>query len=232
MSLLPSLHHLAVMSADWFSSLPETVRNDIWRRGKPRELAPGERLLTRGDQPDGMYCVLEGAVRLSGISVDGRETILDFYPPGTWINQTSTLDGGPCIHDVEGYGPTRVLHVASEDLEKLLEAHPSFSRALLTLLARRLRLVLMGLEAYSSQSMEHRLANRLLMLAGSFGVDAPNGLRINLHLPQEILAQLIGTTRQRVNQILKHWEAQRIVDHQHGRILVLDQKKLENLARM
>ncbi len=232
MSSLPTLHHLAVLSADWFSSLPEPVRNDIWRRGKQRELMSGERLLSRGDQPDGMYCVLEGAVRLSGISVDGHETILDFYPPGTWINQTSTLDGGPCIHDVEAYGPTRVLHVASEDLEKLLEAHPSFSRALLTLLARRLRLVLMGLEAYSSQSMEHRLANRLLMLAGSFGVAAPDGLKIDLHLPQETLAELIGSTRQRVNQILKRWEAELIVEQQQGRILVLDQEKLEKLARM
>lgn len=232
MSLLPSLHHMAVMSADWFSSLPETVRNDVLRRGKQRELASGERLVSRGDQPDGMYCVLEGAVRLSGISDDGHETILDFYPPGTWINQTSTLDGGPCIHDIEAYGPTMVLHVTSEDLEKLLEAHPSFSRALLTLLARRLRLVLMGLEAYSSQSMEHRLANRLLMLAGSFGVVAPGGLKIDLHLPQETLAQLIGSTRQRVNQILKSWEAELVLQQQHGHILLLDQKKLEKLARM
>lgn len=220
------------MSNDWFSAMPETVRNDILQHGKPRQLASGERLLSRGDQPDGMYCVLEGAVRLSGISSDGRETILDFYPPGTWINQTSTLDGGPCIHDVEGYGPTVVLHVTSEDLEKLLATHPSFSRALLTLLARRLRLVLMGLEEYSSQSIEHRLANRLLMLAGSFGVVAPNGVKIDLHLPQETLAQLIGTTRPRVNQILKRWEAQMIVEQQYGRILVLDQERLEKLARM
>jgi CRP-like cAMP-binding protein len=53
--------------------------------------------------------------------------------------------------------------------------------------------------------LEQRLASRLLMLAGPYGVTASQGLKIELHLSQETLAQLIGATRQRVNQVLKKW---------------------------
>jgi DNA-binding XRE family transcriptional regulator len=51
----------------------------------------------------------------------------------------------------------------------------------------------------------------------------PQGHKIDLHLPQETLARLIGSTRQRVNQILKDWEPRDIVKHEYGRIFLLDQ---------
>jgi hypothetical protein len=55
---------------------------------------------------------------------------------------------------------------------------------------------LLASQPYSTtQSLEHQLANRLLMLAGPYGVSSAKGLKIELHLPQETLAQLIGSTR-------------------------------------
>lgn len=79
-------------------------------------------------------------------------------------------------------------------------------------------------------SLVHQLANRLLMLAGPYGVSSAKGLKIELH-PQETLAQLIGSTRQRVNQILKDWELEAIVEQQYGRLLLLDQARLERMAQ-
>ena len=69
------------------------------------------------------------------------------------------------------------------------------------------------------------------MLAGPYGVSSAKGLKIELHLPQETLAQLIGSTRQRVNQILKDWELEAIVEQQYGRLLLLDQARLERMAQ-
>jgi CRP-like cAMP-binding protein len=88
----------------------------------------------------------------------------------------------------------------------------------------------MALEHYSTQSLEQRLANRLLMLAGSFGVMSPQGLKIGLRLSQETLAQLIGATRQRVNTILKKWELDGIVEQRYGNILIRNKPRLEALA--
>ena len=195
-------------------------------------LAPGQRLYFRGDPADGIYCVLEGAVRLSGISQDNREAVLDIYGPGVWFGEVSALDGLPRIHDANAYDATVLLQVAQADLEELLTVHPTLSRVLLRLEALRLQLLLTAIEAYSMQSMEQRLANRLLMLSMTCGVKTAKGLKIELHLPQEVLAQLIGSSRQRVNQILKDWEHERMVEHQYGRILLLDQARLEKLAQM
>jgi CRP-like cAMP-binding protein len=67
------------------------------------------------------------------------------------------------------------------------------------------------------------------MLAGKFGVPTAQGLRLDLHLPQETLAKMVGSTRQRVNQILHDWELANLLMQQYGRIILLDPVKLEKI---
>jgi CRP/FNR family cyclic AMP-dependent transcriptional regulator len=97
--------------------------------------------------------------------------------------------------------------------------------------AQRLHVLLAALEQYSVQSIEQRLASRLLMLAGPYGVSSAQGLKIELHLPQETLAQLVGVTRQRINQILKDWQREGLIDHQYGQITLLDEARFEKLSQ-
>jgi CRP-like cAMP-binding protein len=88
----------------------------------------------------------------------------------------------------------------------------------------------MALEQYSTQSLEQRLANRLLTLVGSYAANKRRGVELDLHLPQEILAQLIGSTRQRVNQILKDWESEGLIEQKYGAVTLSNLKRLEKLA--
>lgn len=228
---LPPLHHLVSLSDDWFAGLPEALRGDFRARSRRCVLAPGQRLYARGDGSDGIYGVLEGSIRMGGVSGDGRETVLDFYGPGAWFGEVETLDGLPRVYDAHACGSTALLQVAPADLDELLAAHPELGRALLRLEAHRVRILSTVLESYSTQTLEQRLASRLLRLAASHVVTA-RGSRIELHLSQKSLAQLIGATRQRVNQILKDWKRDRVVEQQHGRILLLNRPRLEKLARM
>lgn len=112
--------------------------------------------------------------------------------PGVWFGEVTALDGLPRTHDAEAYGSTVLLQVTPADLEELLATDPALSRGLLRLEALRLRMLLTAIESYSIQSLEQRLADRLLMLTVSYGVTSSQGLKIEFHLPQEILAQLIG----------------------------------------
>jgi CRP/FNR family transcriptional regulator, cyclic AMP receptor protein len=222
----------ALMSAGWFAELPKAVRADIVSRGRTRALASGERLFSKGDPPGGIYAVLEGIVCVSGANAEGREIILDFYGPGSWIGEISVLDGGPRLHDAEAHVDALVLRVGPPQVERLLAAHPTFARSLLRLEAQRLRTVLTAIEWYSTPSLQQRLANRLLLLAASHGRKAPEGLELDLRLSQEMIARLVGSTRQRVNQILADWQREGIVKHEHGRIVFLDEARVRKLARL
>lgn len=228
---LSERHHAALLSAPWFAGLSELVRQDIVAHSRQRRLAAKERLYSRGDGASCMYGVIEGCIRASGISNNSRQTVLDFYGPGNWIGEVATLSGLPRLTDAQAYrSEAVVLQLSAENLNKLLNAHPTFCRALLQLEAQRLHIVLTAIEQYSVQTLEHRLANRLLMLMASFGVARPDGISIDLYLPQETLAELIGATRQRVNQILQTWETEAIVQQKNGQIHVLDEVRLREIA--
>lgn len=214
----------------WHAALPPQVREAMVSRARRREFAGGERIYSRGEQAAGLVGVVEGSVLVGGVSADGRRTLLDFYGPGAWIGEIAVFDGLPRLLDGEAHGPTVVLQLGTADVEALLAQEPAFARAVIRLQALRLRLVLTALESYAVQSLEQRLANRLLILAVQHGNTVAEGLRIELHLPQEILAQLIGSTRQRVGQILGDWQAAGLVDTHYGRIVLRDRRGLEILA--
>lgn len=81
-ALLP-LHRLLDLTRDWFTALPDSVQAAVLSRAKERTFAKGQRLHTRGDVSDGIYCVVRGCVRLSGVSEAENRMILDLYGPGT-----------------------------------------------------------------------------------------------------------------------------------------------------
>ena len=144
----------------------------------------------------------------------------------------SLLDGQPRIHDAQAAMPSLVLQLTPADVESLIGRHPAFARFLLHLQSSMLRALLVGFEAFSTQSLEQRLASRLLALAAAFGsANADGGLAIELRLSQETLALLLGNTRQRVSQLLKKWGQDGIIEQKYGCIVVLDRGRLEALAR-
>jgi CRP/FNR family transcriptional regulator, cyclic AMP receptor protein len=216
----------------WFDRLAPAVRDDVLSCAQAIELAPGQQLTERGAPASGLFQVAEGLVRVGGINREGRHTVLDFYGPGFWFGEVAALAGLPGAHDMHALRPTLLRRLAPRDLEKLLRRQPDFARALLRLEAQRLNLLLAALESYATQTLAQRLANRLLMLAAAHAVPTAEGDEIDIALSQETLARLIGSSRQRVAQMLKAWERDGAVRHRNERVLLLRPQLLEDLARL
>lgn len=98
-------------------------------------------------------------------------------------------------------------------------------------LARRLRILMTALESYSTQTLEQRVAARLVMLADGHGVPTAAGIVVDLPLTQETLARLIGSTRQRTTQVLKDWEREGVIRREKGSTLITDKSRLEAIAQ-
>jgi CRP/FNR family transcriptional regulator, cyclic AMP receptor protein len=213
----------------WFSKLSAPLRADILARAHVRRLADGEALATRGSAAEEWCGVARGAVRISTVSLQGKQVTLTYAEPGTWFGDIALFDGLPRTHDADAHGPTTLLTVGKADFRALLQRHVELYDALLRLNCRRLRLMFDSFEDLNTRPLQARLARQLLLLARSYGVASgpdQGEIRIGLALAQEDLAQLLGASRQRVNQELKGFEREGILRVEPTRLVVLARDKL------
>lgn len=77
----------------WFQGLPEALQTHLLALAQPRQLPPGQRLFARGDAPCGLYCVVEGAIRISAVSEHGKEALLILVEPPHWFGEIALFDG-------------------------------------------------------------------------------------------------------------------------------------------
>jgi CRP/FNR family cyclic AMP-dependent transcriptional regulator len=218
-------------SGPWFSRLSPPLRHDILECAGVRRLEDGTPLAARGRPAVEWVGVARGAVRVSSVSLAGKQVTLTYVEPGTWFGDIALFDGLPRTHDAEAHGPTTLLCVRKADFNDLLRRHVELYDALLRLNCRRLRLMFNQVEELNTRPLRARLARQLLLLAKSYGVAQGHEIRIGLQLAQEDLAHLLGASRQRVNQELKALERDGALRVEPTRLVVLSRDALLAIAQ-
>ena len=219
----------AINQGRWFSSLSPSLRHDILRCAYVKRFQDGELIAARGEPPEQWIACAKGAVRVSSTTLTGKQITLTYVEPGIWFGDVAMFDGERRTHDAYAHGATTILNVARADFQKILAAHSELYEALLKLQARRIRLLFGQVEDLNTLPLRARLAKQLSHLVRSYGVpslSADDEVRITLQLAQEELAQLLGASRQRVNQELKIMEREGIIRIESAGLVVCDRQAL------
>jgi CRP-like cAMP-binding protein len=219
----------AINGGRWFSTLSPSLRHDILRCAYVKRFKDGDMLAARGDPPEQWIACAKGAVRVSSTSVSGKQITLTYVEPGIWFGDVSIFDGDRRTHDAYAHGATTLLCVAKADFKRILATHTEFYEAMLWLAARRIRQLYGLVEDLNTLPLRARLAKQLLHLVRSYGIPSlahAEEVRIGLQLAQEELAQLLGASRQRVNQELKGMEREDIIRIEPGGLVVRDRDAL------
>jgi CRP-like cAMP-binding protein len=219
-----------IEAGSWFSKLSPPLRQAILSRASVKRLSDGALLSSRGEPGEAWCGVARGALRISSVSLSGKQVTLTYAEPGTWVGDISLFDGLPHTHDANAHGETTLLMVRKADFRALLAQHVELYDALLRLNCRRLRLMFNLIEDLNTLPLGARLAKQILLLARSYGVPQGEEIRIGLALAQEDLAQLLGASRQRVNQELKGFEREGALRIEPTRLVVLSKDKLLAIA--
>ena len=223
----------AINSGRWFSSLSPSLRHDILRCAFVKRYKDGDLIAARGDPPEHWIACAKGAVRVSSTAVSGKQVTLTYVEPGIWFGDVAMFDGDRRTHDSYSHGDTTILCVARADFQKILASHVELYEALMRLQARRIRTLFGLVEDLNTLPLRARLAKQLIHLVRSYGVpnlEDGNQMRIGLQLAQEELAQLLGASRQRVNQELKTMEREGTIRIEPGGLVVLDRAALMRVS--
>lgn len=221
----------------WFAGLPGDLQQALLKQGQMRQFQGGQRLFSRGDCADGLYCVLGGSVQIVGASRHGAEdkhVLLTLIDAPDWFGEICLFDRQPRTHDALADGPVTVFHVRQSLLDKLIADNPLYWREFGLLLTQKVRLIFGAIEDAALLPTPMRLARRLLQMAEGYGIrsDSSTVSARTLHVSQDKLSAMLSISRQTVNQMLNDLENEGLLRLGRGNIEILSLEGLKKKAQV
>jgi CRP/FNR family cyclic AMP-dependent transcriptional regulator len=182
------------------------------------EYRKGEAIFTQGDPCLHVLYIQTGAVKLSVLSRAGRQGAVAMLGPGEFFGEGCLAGQSVRVGSATATTRSTILIVDRDQMANLLhQEHALSDRFIAHLLARNIRIEEDLIDQLFNAS-EKRLARTLLLLARYGKNDA--SVRVVLPISQETLAEMVGTTRSRVNFFMRKFQRLGFIDYKHGHITV------------
>jgi CRP/FNR family transcriptional regulator, cyclic AMP receptor protein len=184
------------------------------RRRTIRCKGRGSTVFAQGGPANSVYCIVSGAVKLSIVSPTGKEAVVallesaDFFGEGCLAGQKIRTSSAVALM------PTTLWRIAKTEMDRALQSQPEFSQRFLAYMLQRNIRIEEDLVNQLFNSTEKRLARTLLLLARNDENAITEGKIARL--PQDTLAELVGTTRPRINHFLNKFRKQGLIEYNGG----------------
>jgi CRP-like cAMP-binding protein len=176
--------------------------------------ASGAVVYAQGGQANSVFYVHEGGVTLSVLSSAGKEAVVAMLGPGDFLGEGCLAGQALRMGTAKAVVRTALLRIQKRDMVKMLHQHSEFSdRFIAHMLTRNIRIE-EDLVDQLFNSSEKRLARTLLLLA-RYGKEDPTP-RVLPKLSQETLAEMVGTTRSRVNFFMNKFRKLGLIEYNGG----------------
>ncbi len=210
-----------------FRGLSEARRAELIARAHVRSYRRGDTIFLMGDVGDCLMAVIDGQVRISVTSPDGREMVLALLGPGEILGEIAVLDGRDRTADATAHTACSLAVLDRRDMLSLLEREPAAWQAVVELLCARLRSTDQHMADIALLDLPARIASVLLrMTQGS----AEAGEKPKLSLSQRQLGEMVGASRESVNKCLSQWQRSSIVRVDGATISILNSSALRRIA--
>ncbi len=232
---------LAAAEHRWLSGFDADLRARIWQASKSLRVPRLHNVYAQGDAADGadaaMYLVLSGQLQVvshrrpggfdSG-SAAGSEHTLTVLTPGSAFGEVGLLEGGPRPVSVRALAACELRALPRRSFMALMQ-EPGFAQEIARLSARKIASLVGVYNHAVSGDAEQRLARRLLLLAQD---DDARGAVVarEFFLSQDMLANMLGISRQWVSKHLQTLHDSGAVELRYGRLLIADLAALQRAA--
>lgn len=185
-----------------FAELSPAALEELCRYARPVRFSRGETVFLKGDPGNSLFVVVDGAVRASTVSAEGRTALLNLIGRGEIFGEIAVLDGLPRTTDAIANTDCVLLAIDRRDLHGFLRAQPDVTLKFIALLCARLRWTSEQVEQVMLQTMPARLANTIVRLAAKRD---SGDKRHRIEMTQQQVSEMAGMSRESVNKLLAVW---------------------------
>ena len=218
-----------------FSSLSDEEVKEITPFLSRETFRKKNEIFSEGDPPDWFYILLEGKIKITKLSHDGREIILEVISPGEFFGWFAVLRGFPYPANAVAMEESRALKLSRGDLMKIIEKFPGVMYAISSNLGDRTREMHDTLKNIALERVDSRIAALLLKLAertaekedkGKSG----EGMFIDMKLTKQDIAEMVGTTVETAIRVMSRFRKAGLLTEDGGRILIKDPAALQGIV--
>jgi CRP/FNR family cyclic AMP-dependent transcriptional regulator len=186
-----------------FKDLAQDALDLICSRGRTRTFKTEEAILHQDDPGETLYVIVRGIVKVSTTEPDGAEVFLAVLASGDNFGELSLIDSKFRSADVVTQEETALICIDRATFEELM-ANGSFARNMLRILANRNRRANERIRAHCTLDVYGLVARQILEFSQLYGKSQPDGsILIPIRLTQSDIGDLVGASRERVNQVMK-----------------------------
>ena len=212
----------------WAQSLSSEEKRQVASEVVEKQVPAGGYVCRKGEVVSNWIGVVDGLVKMSNLSSDGKLTTLTGVPSGGWFGEGSLLKDEPRRYDIMALRNSRIAYLPRATFNRLLNTNLGFNRFLLIQLNERLGMFIALMENERLLEPDARVARSLGAL---FNPVLYPGIGRQIQISQEEIGFLAGVSRQRINQALQVLEAAGLLRVEYGGVTVVDLAGLQSFDR-
>ena len=214
-----------LQSVALFWDLSEEELGYISEKMIARHYESGKYIFLEDSEGEQCFFVVQGSVKVTRLSKDGREVILAMLNEGEFFGEMALLDGESRSANVIALEETDVLTLNREDFLVVLHDYPQIAIQLLKEMAHRLRKSDRQIASLSLSDAEKRIALCIIRFADDQGVIRRGQVSIPRVPIQQDIANMAGTSRETVSRAINLLEKEHFIKRQGRELLILDYKQ-------
>jgi len=218
-------------ASDFLNRLSPAALDDLASLEPPVHYEPGAILFSEQELPTGVFLVLEGEVKLSMNSSDGKRLILRIARAGEALGLTSALSGSPSEITAETLYSSKIIPIGRRAFLDFLMRHPEAYQVVTEELSRELNKACEQLRTVGLSSSAPEKLARLLLDWSQNGQSTESGTRFRFCLTHEEIGECIGASRETVTRTLSTFKLRRLVALNGSTLTIPNRRALECYAR-
>ena len=214
-----------------FSGLSEEEIGEIASYVERKTFSRKKTIFLEGDPSNWFYILFEGKVKITKLSHDGKEIILELISPLDFFGVFAVLKGFPYPANAVAMEDSVIVRISRHNIMGIIERFPNFMYDITANLGERVREFHDTLKNIALERVESRIAALLLKLAEKTGEKTGQGeIEISMRLTKQDIAEMVGTTVETSIRVMSRFRKSGLIKDAKGNIVIRDLAALERIV--
>jgi CRP/FNR family transcriptional regulator len=187
-------------------------------------------IFSEGDPSDWFCFVLSGEVKITKLSQEGKEIILELIHPTNFFGGLAVMRGFPYPANAVAKEDSRIVKISRTNLMTVLDRFPGIMLNIVQQMGDRVKDTHETMKNIALEKVGSRIASLLLKLSEQAGRTTAEGTEITLKLTKQDIAEMVGTTVETSIRTMSQFKRAGLIEERSGRIIIRNPSGLETLS--